>query len=244
MQLQLAERRTAPNLLVLLRKALQLDSQAVVRVAMRQNSGLARVWVTTPFGPIGCRTMEISPEAVVRADHVARSLESELAGKPEAGSGAGSGDGFVDDPDDQPLLIEAGADVTISWPGALPPDTGWQLVDYVPATVIRELEQQGQQVAANESGPLGLPPSLLDNTVLTVQGEETPPEDTGKTTPKPQKVELSMREIFALCGLGFIPAQPAESEIVRVSQRGRWKRLDGRFGSLYTQSNLGVLPLG
>ena len=52
-----------------------------------------------------------------------------------------------------------------------------------------------------------------------------------------------MREVFALCAMGFIPSTPSAHEPVRVSVKGRWRRLDGRFGSVYASEGLGVLPL-
>ena len=54
------------NLGVLSRKAVALDASALLRVRPRTTdgfgeTGVARVWATTPFGPLACRTMAVSP---------------------------------------------------------------------------------------------------------------------------------------------------------------------------------------
>ena len=94
---------------------------------------------------------------------------------------------------------------------------------------------------------MGMPPSLLDQKVLTVSGGtgeaavdsgEGQSQETSKSV-----VDVTMRDVFALCTMGFIPEQPDEKEPVRVSTKGRWHRLDGRFGSIFTLESFGVLPL-
>ncbi|WP_295628934.1 hypothetical protein [uncultured Corynebacterium sp.] len=222
------------NLGVLARKAVALDAQALMRVrsvepgsaddpvAASRPAGIARVWATTPFGPMACRTMAVTPgrdDMVVRADAVSAAT-GDARSVPQLDAAV-------------PATLDCGNGADASWPGSLPTDGGWTVVDVVPATVLRDLEAQAREVAKEESGPLGPPTSLLDQKVLTVR-------DRGDGA---SAAEISMREVFALCAMGFVPAEPGEDEPVRVSVKGRWRRMDGRFGSVYASEGLGVLPL-
>lgn len=275
------------NLGVLARKAVALDAQALIRVralpagspddlvASSRPAGVARVWATTPFGPVACRTMAISPgrdgrdDVVVRADAVS-AVTGDARSVPQIDAAV-------------PMTLECGAAADSSWPGSVPVDGGWTVVDAVPAAVFRDLEARARGVAKEESGPQGLPTSLLDQKVLTVRGAR--PADAagseggsnagvvgreggltaggarpgggltsaaaghegGATAAVGREegpvAEISMREVFALCAMGFIPVKPSADEPVRVSVKGRWRRLDGRFGSVYASEGLGVLPL-
>lgn len=221
------------NLGVLARKAEAMDAQALLRiravaagspddpVAASRPAGIARVWATTPFGPVACRTMAISPardDMIVRADAVSTAT-GDARSVPQLDAAV-------------PMTLGCGAAADSSWPGRLPVDGGWTVLDAVPAGVFRDLETQARGVAKEESGPLGLPTSLLDQKVLTVRG-------TGTS----DGADISMREVFALCAMGFIPVEPAADEHVRVSVKGRWRRLDGRFGSVYASEGFGVLPI-
>ena len=221
------------NLGVLARKAEAMDAHALLRiravaagspddpVAASRPAGIARVWATTPFGPVACRTMAISPardDMIVRADAVSTAT-GDARSVPQLDAAV-------------PMTLGCGAAADSSWPGRLPVDGGWSVLDAVPAGVFRDLETQARGVAKEESGPLGLPTSLLDQKVLTVRG-------TGTS----DGADISMREVFALCAMGFIPVEPAADEHVRVSVKGRWRRLDGRFGSVYASEGFGVLPI-
>lgn len=263
------------NLGVLARKAVALDAQALIRVralpagspddlvAASRPAGVARVWATTPFGPVACRTMAISPgrggrdDVVVRADAVS-AVTGDARSVPQIDAAV-------------PMTLECGAAADSSWPGSVPVDGGWTVVDAVPAGVFRDLETQARGVAKEESGPQGLPTSLLDQKVLTVRGARLADtsgneggltaaaagRERGATAAAGREVgptaaagcevgpvaEISMREVFALCAMGFIPVKPSTDEPVRVSVKGRWRRLDGRFGSVYASEGLGVLPL-
>lgn len=263
------------NLGVLARKAVALDAQALIRVralpagspddlvASSRPAGVARVWATTPFGPVACRTMAISPgrdgrdDVVVRADAVS-AVTGDARSVPQLDAAV-------------PMTLECGAAADSSWPGSVPVDGGWTVVDAVPAAVFRDLEARARGVAKEESGPQGLPTSLLDQKVLTVRGarpadaagNEGGPNagvvgreggataagrEAGATAGAAERddgpvAEISMREVFALCAMGFIPVKPSADEPVRVSVKGRWRRLDGRFGSVYASEGLGVLPL-
>lgn len=193
------------NLGVLARKAEAMDAHALLRiravaagspddpVAASRPAGIARVWATTPFGPVACRTMAISPardDMIVRADAVSTAT-GDARSVPQLDAAV-------------PMTLGCGAAADSSWPGRLPVDGGWTVLDAVPAGVFRDLETQARGVAKEESGPLGLPTSLLDQKVLSVRGASS------------ASAEITMREVFALCAMGFIPPTPAPPSPVRM----------------------------
>ncbi|QAU51814.1 hypothetical protein [Corynebacterium pelargi] len=111
------------------------------------------------------------------------------------------------------------------WPGALPPVEGFSFLDEVPGEVVAQLAEEGRTLARAHSGPLGVPPSLLDQTVLTVEGREVP-----------------MRVIFACDVYGLIPpADVSAPRQVRVSAAGRWLRVDTVVASAYFSRGLPLL---
>ncbi|CAB0611974.1 hypothetical protein FRC0129_01817 [Corynebacterium diphtheriae] len=129
------------------------------------------------------------------------------------------------------LATGSGPAVPAGWLGALPPAEGFELVDEIPVAVARQLADQGQALAKQFSSSLGPPVSLLNQTVLTVTGNNT-------------SVDIPMRMIFACTSLGFIPRMNAPERIprhLRVSQSGRWTRIDAPFGSVYRSEVIGLL---
>lgn len=246
------------NLGVLAHKAYALDESTLLRIRARKTAAagissssapnaapaMSQVWVKTPIGPLAMRTIALHAlpddiivtaaeikDIAVRAFAQAKTAEDEE--EKEASLTA------------MPYRVHAQS--ASSWSGFLPVPEGWQVVDYVPATAFRTLEKQGRAVAVESSGPMGMPPSLLDQKVLTVSGgtgEATVDTGEGQSQATSKSVvDVTMRDVFALCTMGFIPEQPDEKEPVRVSAKGRWHRLDGRFGSIFTLESFGVLPL-
>ncbi|OYD71184.1 hypothetical protein [Rhodococcus sp. OK302] len=139
-------------------------------------------------------------------------------------------------------FIDPGFAMDSAWRGALPPADGYEHLDDVPARVLIELAQRGNALAQEHGSNQGPPASLLDQDVLEVSG----PSGT---------VGISMRVIFALTAMGFIPhtgsdAMTADidlalidaSELVRVRAGKSWIRLDARFGSIYRHRG-GSIPL-
>ena len=130
--------------------------------------------------------------------------------------------------------IDPGFAMDSAWRGALPPDPGWVHVDDVPAGVLIDLARQGTQVAA-EHGGHGPPASLLDQEVLAVDGGG-------------DEVAVTMRTVFALAAMGFVPGGDVEgavvdpAELVRVRATRTWLRLDARYGSVFARRG-GDIPL-
>lgn len=129
--------------------------------------------------------------------------------------------------------IDPGFSMDSAWRGALPPTSGFVHVDDVPARVLIGLAQRGASVAQEHGSSQGPPASLLEQEVLQVEGGG-------------ESIGVSMRVVFALTAMGFIPHGGADpmrsdldldlvdaSELVRVRATKAWVRLDARFGSVY-----------
>lgn len=138
--------------------------------------------------------------------------------------------------------VDPGFSMDSAWQGALPPVEGFVHVDDVPARVLVELAQQGVAVAKDFGSSQGPPASLLAQDVLTVDGAG-------------EQVAVSMRTVFALAAMGFIPhagaaplaldadlARIDADETVRIRVTKSWLRLDARFGSVFARRG-GSLPL-
>lgn len=191
-------------------RATGLDASASARFRMRGDQSLD-VFVTTPFEVLASRRIEgtISRDgAVVAATDLLAALQN---GSSEVGQARDA-----------------------NWPGAMPPQEGFKLVDSLPVTVVRQLADEGQELTRQFSGPLGPPTSLLNQTVITVEGDDA-------------SVEIPMRMVFTCTALGLIPGFAAPIEVprhLRVSTASRWVRIDSPYGSVYFSRGLGnVLAL-
>ncbi|MFT9533922.1 hypothetical protein ACM0AX_11730 [Mycobacteroides abscessus subsp. abscessus] len=179
----------------------QLDELAVVRLRAR-GDGRVVIWAATQFDVLACRAVRgelRTPDITAAVDEVLRGLQS-----PDA-------DGYV----------HTGYPMDSVWRGALPADNGFEYLDDIPARSVLELAQRGGELAREHGSAHGPPVSLLDQSVVTVDGAGG------------RQVDVPMRCVFALTAMGFIPASPAEDEPVRVRALPSWLRLDARFGSVY-----------
>lgn len=132
----------------LLRRAIKLDSQALVRFQTCGESSV-NAFVTTPFDVLASRRTRVSGigggEDVASASNAVYSARDLLEGHSQSTH-------------------------LMSWPGALPPADGFKELDTIPVDVVCQLADQGRDLARQFSGPLGPPKSLLDQTVLEVAG--------------------------------------------------------------------------
>lgn len=213
-----ADEQTAADLAVLLGRVVRIDDSALVRLRRRED-GLVALWATTAgFDVLAGRAVraEISPSDI-------------------AVGAAGLRDGL------QAGLEDPGFGMDAAWRGSLPPDTGFEHVDDVPARAVVELAVDGAQVAEENSTSVGPPRSLLDQTVLEVSGAG-------------HQVEVPLRALFALTAMRFVPgaghgegqtadlsAVPAD-EPVRIRATKTWVRIDARFGSVAFRQG-GDIPL-
>lgn len=216
------------NLAAFVGRAVRLNEAAVVRLRKRHD-GRVNAWVTTGFDTLAVRACEaeLTPDDTTVAGDVL------LSGLQDGGS-----------------AIDLGFPLDSAWHGALPPADGFVHVDDVPARALVELAESGVRLAREHGGAAGPPPSLLDQEVIEVTGEQV-------------KVGIPMRVVFALTAMGFIPfagerggaglpddgidraAQARRinvAELVRVRASRSWLRLDARYGSV-AKHRAGGLPL-
>lgn len=221
------------------RRAAAMDEAAAVRLICR--GGGVRLWARTPFGALITRLVVGTGSAedqVVLAHALAQAADSRPQTQGEAQGEA------------QDERIDLGYLMPSAWQGMLPPPTGFTAVEMVAAQEILDLAARGRDVAAAESGPAGIAPSLLEQKVLHVTTETTGPGDRDISNDpddtddpddpdgpaQPSATGVPMRMLFALTGAGFIPARGGKApagERVRISTRGPWVRIDARFGSTY-----------
>lgn len=200
----------------LVARACGLDASAMAR--LRQRGDSVEVYVTTPFGVAASRRVEgrAGRDGAVVSAQV---LYSQLS--------------LLNSATPSPMTLQLGAPRDPSWPGALPPVGGFQLVDEVPVSVARELADKGQALARQFSGPLGPPASLLNQTVVEVDSAD------GHV-----HAAIPMRMIFTCVSLGLIPSFAAPLDIprhLRVSTTGRWVRIDAPFGTVYHSERFSLL---
>ncbi len=191
------------DLATFVERALRLDDAAVIRLRERQG-GHITAWVSTGFDVLASRVVvgRVKPaDLSVGADALAAGLSAMDPG------------GYV----------ETGFGMDSAWRGALPPESGFEHLDDVPAGVMLDLAQRGVALAKEHSSSHGPPASLLDQEVVAVSAGDA-------------SVGIPMRCVFALTAMGFLPQSGdavAADEIVRVRALPTWLRVDARFGSVY-----------
>lgn len=189
-------------------RAVRLDAQTVVRLRMR-GPGVLEAWASTPFEVLVTRAVEgdIDPGDVTVSG-------SELLAALTVSPGE---------------RMDPGPSRDLLWRSELPAGKGWRQIDTLPAAVVADLADRGVAVARENVGPQGTPPaSLMDQTVLTVSGDDT-------------ELEVPMRCLFAMSGMGFVDSS-VSGDVVRVTATDAWLRLDGRYGAVVRRRHA-LLPL-
>lgn len=204
-QLTLASSGDRADLAAYLRRVQRAADAAVVRLRNRADGHL-NVWTATGFDVLAVRAVNgrVTPNDTVADAAELLALVTAMKGP----------------------AVALGYSLDSAWRGAVPPETGYDHVDEVPAGVLVELAQRGAELAKEHGSSQGPPVSLLDQEVLTVHGGG-------------HRVGLRMREAFALNALGFVPAGAAADEVVaeevvKVRATASWLRVDARYGSVYT----------
>ncbi|MGX7827359.1 hypothetical protein ACTG9Q_19960 [Actinokineospora sp. 24-640] len=206
-ELHFADPEERADLGAFVARAVRLDQQAVVRLKGRED-GRVDAWVATPFDVLATR----SARGTLSPTDVTVSGNELLAGL-----------SVVRDE-----RIDPGHPRDLQWRSPLPPGKHWQVVDRVPARTVASLADKGLAVARENVGPQGTPPaSLLDQTVLTVEGEG-------------MAVKVPLRCLFAMSGMGFLADD--EDDHIRVTATDAWMRLDARYGAVVRRRHA-LLPL-
>ena len=160
------------DLTTFVERALRLDEAAVIRLRARAD-GLVVAWVSTGLDVLAGRVVvgQLKPaDLSCGADALA------------AGLTAMDSSGYVD----------TGFRMDSAWRGGLPPDTGFEHLDDVPAGVLLDLAQRGPALAKEHCSAHGPPASLLDQDVVQVSSGDA-------------RVGVPMRCVFALTAMGFVP---------------------------------------
>ncbi|WP_282939176.1 hypothetical protein [Corynebacterium auriscanis] len=244
-QWQAAARRTSQ----VADRVLAMDPDALAR--LRQVDGAVDFFFSTPTSTIYMQrilgTFVGSDDAVVRARAIRDALGSYLSrfvppqGRSERGAtlgqtepgtpqgrserGATLGQTEPGTPgQDLPQELALGADCSLLWRGALPPETGYTLIDTPPGSVLRELYQAMVAENREHSGPAGIARSLLDQELMEVSSDSAQVSITGR-----------MMATMGALGLAPEPVNPAMKsyDYARVSAHASWIRVDGVGGTLY-----------
>ena len=187
---------TWAELTPLVRRAAALDPATLVRLT--NSSGVLTVWVALPFDVLASRTVP-APADGGDVDLAAAAAEtlSWLDGASR----------------DQPARLD------LLWRGSLPPRQGWQRLDLVPDSAIRDVVRAGAREIKSLGGTAPRrEQALLDSVVLTVAN------DGGQA-------EITLRVVAALTRMGFLPRDSQAG----VDVVGRWIRLTGTYGAVYAE---------
>lgn len=209
----------------LLRRAVDLDAAGPVRV--RARAGTVSALVRLPFAVLAARTVSASsvPDGGISV------AEGEVA---DVDITVVSADllAWLDAPGSSAVAPPGRRDEL--WRAAAPPDRGWQRLDSVPDSVVRDLVRTGALVlkeAADREGVPGAQPraevaeALLDSIVLTVTADD-----------HSREAAVSLRSLSALTRLGFVP----RGSSIHVDRAGRWIRLAAGYGSVYAEEPGGL----
>jgi hypothetical protein len=189
-------------------RAVRLDAACAVRLRQRDER-VVEAWATTPFEVLATRAVvgEVTPSDVTVSGNELLAALTVARGE----------------------VMDPGPPRDLLWRSELPSGTRWRSVDSLPVGVVSDLAERGVELARENVGPHGTPPaSLMDQTVLTVSGDE-------------DEVKVPMRCLFALSGMGFVDSS-LDEDVVRVSATDAWFRLDARYGAVLRRRHA-LLPL-
>lgn len=189
----------------------KLDESSVVRLESH-SPAFFRVWAYTPFKTFATRLIRghIKPEFLVcAADHLLEQMDKQ---KNE--------------------VIDPGNSFDSLWKQKSPETAHFTYLEDISAQTVLDLAEKGMTVAQENKGPLGFPPSLLNQPVITVRHKLTSTMDNGNVF---STAKIPMRAVLTLATFSFIPSSPAENEPIRVRKQGSRIRLDARYGSVYSE---------
>lgn len=127
-------------------------------------------------------------------------------------------------------IVPLPAAVDARWPGAVPPEHGWELLDEVPGAVLAGIVRAGAEtfrtVAANAALPERVGTALLDHVALTVSGASG-------------EVGIPFRVLQALARTVLLD----ESCAHRVELTASWYRVAGPRGAAHRRREPAGLTL-
>ena len=197
-----------------------MDPDALARVRTVDNA--VDIFFSTPTGTIYAQRLPGSLEPVNDAVVKARDLGEAL---PSARSSR---------------RIDVGPTVDLLWRGALPPVTGYTVLETPPGSVVRQLYKDMAAESREHSGPAGIARSLLDQELMHVAADSVGDSANSPSgSPEPvASVAITGRMVATMGALGLAPEPTnpalAKYDLVRISAQGSWIRIDGLGGSLFT----------
>lgn len=202
---RLADRDGLRDFAPLAERALSVDGEALIR--FRAGAGRIGGFVRLPYEVLAGRTIEAA--AAEAPSDITVSAKEFLVWL--------DGDGGV-----EPAPADA------HWLSGLPPRSGWQRIERVPDTAIREVVRSGALLAAGTDTRPGQQ-ALLDSIVLTAQPESGPP------------VRVPLGALSGLTRMGFLPRGGEAA----VDTAPGWIRVAAAYGSTYVSDGkpLGLLSL-
>lgn len=207
-ELGIPDRADRETLSAFVARAVRLDGQCAVRLRNR-GEDVVEAWVVTPFEVLATRAVhgQIAPRDVTVSGNELLAALTVAPGE----------------------RMDPGPARDLMWQAELPVGGQWQHIDDLPVGVVGELADRGVTLARENAGPHGTPPaSLMDQTVLTVTGDDL-------------EVKIPMRCLFALSGMGFVDSSISD-DVVRVTATNSWLRLDARYGAVLRRRQA-LLPL-
>jgi hypothetical protein len=202
---RLVDRDALRDFAPLAERALSVDGDALIR--FRSGDGRIGGFVRLPYEVLAGRTIEAA--SVVGPFDITVSAKQFLVWL--------DGDGGA-----EPAAADA------HWLSGLPPRAGWQRIERVPDTAIREVVRSGALLAHGADTRPGQQ-ALLDSIVLTAQPESGPP------------VRVPLGVLSALTRMGFLPRGGEAT----VDTAPGWIRIAAAYGSTYISDGkpLGLLSL-
>lgn len=184
-------------------RALSIDSDSVLR--FRGTPDRIAGFVRLPFDVVAGRTVAVDG----------------LADRFDVTFAAGEFLAWVDGDGELPIRRDA------RWLSPLPPTTGWQRLDQVPAATIRELVDAGAALA-RQTQSRAAQQSLLSSIVLTAVSSED-----DRVAGRPRRADVPLGPLSALARLDFM----LEGSDVAVDVAPGWTRVATQLGSAYATAN-------
>lgn len=191
----------------------------------------------TDFGPLAERALSIEPDSMIRL----RAAEARVSGYVRlpyevlAGRTIAVTSSATDGPSDLTVSardflgwLDGGAEPArkdAHWLSALPPKAGWQRVELVPDTAIREVVRSGALLARDATNRVGQQ-ALLDAIVLTAQSDQ-------------HRIEVPLAPLSALTRMGFLPRDSQAA----VDTAPGWLRIAAPHGSTFVSTGKAQLNL-
>lgn len=194
------DRSQLADFVPMIERAISADPATLVRLRADAGAGVIAGFVRLPFEVLAGRTIATQVAADFDRTYEAAQLLQ-----------------WLENPAVELFSRDAG------WLSPLPPRTGWQRVEVVPDSAIREVVRSGALLAASATSR-SAQQALLDAIVLTARSDS-------------RTVEVPLGPLSALTRMGYLP-RGGEAAVDVVPG---WIRVAAAYGSTYSSA---ASPLG